>query len=172
MTVSPGTALRPSPAGVLLREWRERRRLSQLDLAHLAGTSPPAPVVRRDRPVAAEPGDGAAARRDVGGAARRAQPDPAGRRARPGVRRRPTRRRRDALLREAESYPARPADAEPPPGATFALPLELEVAGRRLRLSSTVATFGTALDVAASELAIETFLPADEATRAWLSAAG
>src|SRR3954451_22186715 len=26
-------------AGSLLREWRERRRLSQLDLAHLAGTS-------------------------------------------------------------------------------------------------------------------------------------
>ncbi len=30
----------------------------------------------------------------------------------------------------------------------------------------------TPLDVAASELAIETFLPADTTTRAWLAAAG
>jgi len=33
------TASRVTPAGTLLREWRQRRRLSQLDLAHLAGTS-------------------------------------------------------------------------------------------------------------------------------------
>lgn len=37
-----------------------------------------------------------------------------------------------------------------------------------LRLFSTVATFGTPRDVAASELAIETFLPADDASRRWL----
>ena len=76
-----------------------------------------------------------------------------------------------ALLREAEGYPVhdggRPASA----GPTFALPLELEVGGQALRLYSTVATFGTPLDVAASELALETFLPADDATRAWLAAA-
>lgn len=77
-----------------------------------------------------------------------------------------------ALLRDVESYPVRPADAEPQPGPTFALPLELEVDGVRLRLYSTVATFGTPLDVAASELAIETFLPADDVTRAWLAQAG
>lgn len=77
----------------------------------------------------------------------------------------------DALLREAESYPARPSDGEPHPGPTFALPLELDLGGQRLRLYSTVATFGTPLDVAASELAIETFLPADDETRAWLAAA-
>ena len=76
-----------------------------------------------------------------------------------------------ALLAEAEAYPVRPADGEPHPGPTFALPLELEVAGRPLRLYSTIATFGTPLDVAASELALETFLPADDATRAWLVAA-
>lgn len=39
-----------------------------------------------------------------------------------------------------------------------------------LRLFSTVATFGTPLDVAASELAIETFVPADAETSAWLAA--
>jgi len=37
-----------------------------------------------------------------------------------------------------------------------------------LRLFSTVATFGTPREVAASELAIETFLPADDASRRWL----
>jgi transcriptional regulator with XRE-family HTH domain len=76
-----------------------------------------------------------------------------------------------ALLREAESYPVRPSRSEPHPGPTFALPLELDVDGRALRLYSTVATFGTPLDVAASELALETFLPADDATRQWLTAA-
>jgi transcriptional regulator with XRE-family HTH domain len=33
------STVRTHTAGVLLREWRERRRLSQLDLANLAGTS-------------------------------------------------------------------------------------------------------------------------------------
>ncbi|WP_253767264.1 helix-turn-helix domain-containing protein [Goodfellowiella coeruleoviolacea] len=33
------TTQQPARAGALLREWRQRRRLSQLDLAHLAGTS-------------------------------------------------------------------------------------------------------------------------------------
>ena len=77
----------------------------------------------------------------------------------------------EALLREVEGYPVRPADGEPHPGPTFALPLELEVQGQRLRLYSTIATFGTPLDVAASELAIETFLPADDVTRRWLASA-
>src|SRR3954452_16936567 len=36
MTTSP---TRPRSGGLLLREWRERRRLTQLDLANLAGTS-------------------------------------------------------------------------------------------------------------------------------------
>jgi transcriptional regulator with XRE-family HTH domain len=76
----------------------------------------------------------------------------------------------EALLHEAEAYPVRHAAPAPDPGPTFALPLELCVDGVRLRLYSTVSTFGTPLDVAASELAIETFLPADDVTRAWLSA--
>ena len=33
------TSTRQSSGGVLLREWRERRRLTQLDLANLTGTS-------------------------------------------------------------------------------------------------------------------------------------
>ena len=74
-----------------------------------------------------------------------------------------------ALLAEAEGYPVRDTAGEPLPGPTFALPLELCIDDVRLRLYSTVATLGTPLDVAASELACETFLPADEATRAWLT---
>lgn len=74
------------------------------------------------------------------------------------------------LLREVESYPVRSSGDDTVTGPRFALPLELDIDGRRLRMYSTVATFGTPLDVAASELAIETFLPADVATREWLSA--
>jgi len=74
----------------------------------------------------------------------------------------------DELLAEAEAFP-HPEDATAQGGA-FALPMLLRVGGQTLRLFSTVATFGTPLDVAASELAIETFLPADTATRDWLTA--
>ncbi|MDN5896769.1 MAG: hypothetical protein L0H93_22460 [Nocardioides sp.] len=73
----------------------------------------------------------------------------------------------DALLAEAEAFP-HPEHAAPD-GATFALPMQQRVGATTLRLFSTVATFGTPLDVAASELAIETFLPADAATRDWLA---
>ena len=55
-----------------------------------------------------------------------------------------------ALLAEAEACPVPASDALPHPGPTFALPLELCVDGVQLRLYSTVATFGTPLDVAAS----------------------
>jgi transcriptional regulator with XRE-family HTH domain len=74
-----------------------------------------------------------------------------------------------ALLAEVSGYPVDPAEPRGLDGPTFALPLELDVDGTRLRLYCTVATFGTPLDVAASELAIETFLPADDTTRAWLA---
>lgn len=73
----------------------------------------------------------------------------------------------DALLAEAEAFP-HPEHAEAD-GGTFALPMQLRVGEQTLRLFSTVATFGTPLDVAASELAIETFLPADQASRRWLT---
>lgn len=75
----------------------------------------------------------------------------------------------DALLAEAEAFP-HPEHVELE-GGTFALPMHLHVGEQMLRLFSTVATFGTPLDVAASELAIETFLPADTATRRWLTEA-
>lgn len=60
-----------------------------------------------------------------------------------------------------------PAGADP--AALLFVPLVLRVAGdRRLTFFSTIATFGTALDVTLAELAIESFFPADEVTAATL----
>ncbi len=52
------------------------------------------------------------------------------------------------------------------------VPLVLRVEGEQeLRFFSTVATFGTALDITVAELAVESFFPADEETAAVLRAA-
>ncbi|MFJ5117861.1 MULTISPECIES: helix-turn-helix domain-containing protein [unclassified Kitasatospora] len=50
----------------------------------------------------------------------------------------------------------------------FALPLRVAYRGRVLSFLSTVATFNTPMDVTVSELAMETFLPADAQTAAVL----
>lgn len=72
-----------------------------------------------------------------------------------------------ALLDEIDSYPGGFEDT--PNLGGVAVPLELETTdGRRLRFLSMVTTFGTALDLTASELSIEAFLPADDATAAAL----
>ena len=47
------------------------------------------------------------------------------------------------------------------------LALEIDLAGQRLRSFSTLASFGTALDVVMEELRIEHYFPADDATRRW-----
>jgi transcriptional regulator with XRE-family HTH domain len=71
-----------------------------------------------------------------------------------------------ALHAELSSYPGvgeAPAPTEP--SARLFVPLVLRVDGvQELKFFSTVATFGTALDVTVAELAIESFFPADEAT--------
>lgn len=68
-----------------------------------------------------------------------------------------------ALLSELESYPG-DSDHHDESGAVV-VPLELAtVDGVVLSLLSTVTTFGTALDLTATELSIEAFLPADTAT--------
>ena len=73
------------------------------------------------------------------------------------------------LLRELEEYPAPrgSAPARPPQGA-IAVPLVLRHEGRELSFFSTVATFGTAVDVTVAELSIEAFFPADAQTAAIL----
>jgi transcriptional regulator with XRE-family HTH domain len=70
-----------------------------------------------------------------------------------------------ALLEELESYPAPvrpPARVDP----EIAVPLRLRSEAGELVFISTVATFGTAVEITASELSIESFFPADEPTAA------
>ncbi|MHA4816581.1 helix-turn-helix domain-containing protein [Streptomyces aculeolatus] len=60
--------------------------------------------------------------------------------------------------------------AEDPPGRTAAsdvvIPMILRVAGRELRLFSTITTFGTPMDVTLAEVSIESYYPADARTAA------
>ncbi|MEU3054260.1 helix-turn-helix domain-containing protein [Streptomyces griseus] len=84
-----------------------------------------------------------------------------------------------ALYDEVAAYPV-PARADGTDGtepgqeqerpAAFALPMRLEHGGRVLSFVSSIATFNTPMDVTVAELAIETFLPADRETAAYLHA--
>jgi transcriptional regulator with XRE-family HTH domain len=75
----------------------------------------------------------------------------------------------DALHRELIDYPAPTPDAVPDlDGGAIAVPLRIEVEGELLSFISTATVFGTAVDVTLSELAIESFFPADDATAAFL----
>ncbi|MFD9327148.1 helix-turn-helix domain-containing protein [Streptomyces sp. NPDC060065] len=76
-----------------------------------------------------------------------------------------------ALYEEVAAYPVpdptpedQPLDAAP----YFALPMRIEHDGRILSFISSISTFNTPMDVTVSELAIETFLPADPATAKYL----
>jgi transcriptional regulator with XRE-family HTH domain len=53
----------------------------------------------------------------------------------------------------------------------FAVPLELRTPQGELRLMTTITSFATAVDVTVSELKLEAFLPADQATAAALARA-
>lgn len=73
------------------------------------------------------------------------------------------------LLDELTSYPVPPGArphrlGEPSTIGGIAVPLELALEAGTLRFLSTTTVFGTALDVTLSELAIESFFPADEET--------
>jgi hypothetical protein len=70
-----------------------------------------------------------------------------------------------ALAEELRVYPNVPRLVEPT-GLVERLfvPLVLQHRGNRLSLLSTIATFGTAVDITIAELAIESFFPADAAT--------
>ena len=77
-----------------------------------------------------------------------------------------------ALHEELAAYPG----GEPPAvhdldAGEIATPLRLRAGdsgGAELVFISTITTFGTATDVTVSELAIESFFPADARTRAWI----
>lgn len=72
-----------------------------------------------------------------------------------------------ALERELSAYPCgqkRTVEALGPADA-IAAPLRMKAGERTLSFISTTTVFGTPLDVTLSEIAIETFFPADAATR-------
>lgn len=79
------------------------------------------------------------------------------------------------LLAELASYPpahnGQKAQALAPEAeAAIVVPLKLRLGGAVLSLISTTTVFGTPVDITLSELALETFFPADEATSATLRA--
>lgn len=165
------------PVGRLLKEWRTRRRLSQLELAleaeisprHLSfietGRSTPSrgmllrlaerlDVPLRERNtllVAAGYAPRFPERRLDDGALESAQ------------------RVVELVLRGHEPFPALAVDRHWNLVArNDAVPLRLAVDGGELAFYSTTTVFGTPLDVTLSELAIEAFFPADERTAAAL----
>jgi transcriptional regulator with XRE-family HTH domain len=74
------------------------------------------------------------------------------------------------LLAELAGYPGgEDADLEPV-ASGIAVPLRLRHEGAELAFLSTVATFGTAIDITVAELSIEAFFPADAQTAGALSA--
>jgi transcriptional regulator with XRE-family HTH domain len=69
------------------------------------------------------------------------------------------------LRDEVAAYPAPDHDGPTEVVGDIAVPLQLRTeAGGELRFISTMATFGTAIDITVAELSIESFFPADEAT--------
>ena len=72
----------------------------------------------------------------------------------------------DALLEELRGYPgvAEASTIAVEPADLLFAPLVLKARGTELTFFSTLATFGTALDITLAELAIESFFPADAAT--------
>ena len=77
-----------------------------------------------------------------------------------------------ALLEELRSYPVPPAsDRRLEDLGDVAVPFQLMVGDRLMSFFSTTTVFGTAVDITLSELTLETFFPADEATAQALRAA-
>jgi transcriptional regulator with XRE-family HTH domain len=80
-----------------------------------------------------------------------------------------------ALSEELARYPAPRQTGRPPMtnhgAAAVAVPLRLRVGERVLAFFSTITVFGTPLDITLSELALESFFPADAATAEILRAA-
>ena len=68
------------------------------------------------------------------------------------------------LLDELRQYPGDKRDVEPPGSGDVVVPLRIRTDLGELRFLSTVATFGTPLDVTVAELSIESFFPANPET--------
>src|SRR6516162_5807151 len=67
------------------------------------------------------------------------------------------------LYQELKSYPI-PARSAPLPADNVVIPLKLRFDGEVLSFMSATMIFGTPVDITLSELALETFFPADELT--------
>jgi len=77
-----------------------------------------------------------------------------------------------ALRDELATYPSPPPPATRPDTRAILVPLRVRARGTVLSLFSTTTIFGTPRDVTLSELAIESFYPADAATAAFLRGHG
>ena len=75
-------------------------------------------------------------------------------------------------MKELSAYPMPPAPStKPPPAPDYAgviVPLQMRTESGVLSFISTTTVFGTPVDITLSELALETFFPADELTAAAL----
>jgi hypothetical protein len=71
------------------------------------------------------------------------------------------------LYRELRDYPG-PEATTVPSGHEVVIPLRMRVGGTVLSFFSTIATFGTPVDITVAELAIESFYPADARTSDFL----
>jgi len=70
------------------------------------------------------------------------------------------------LYNDLKAYPIPARSAPLPPDNNVAIPLKLRHNGEVLSFISTTMVFGTPVDVTLSELALETFFPADDLTAA------
>ncbi len=68
------------------------------------------------------------------------------------------------LLKELRGYPAPSQPPHKPNGAGVVVPFKLRRGGRVLSFLSTTTVFGTPVDITVSELALESFFPADAET--------
>ena len=76
-----------------------------------------------------------------------------------------------ALLQELQAYPApRGTPARPARDPGVIIPFQLKVSGGVLSFFSTTMVFGTPIDITLSELAVESFFPADGETAALVRA--
>jgi len=71
-----------------------------------------------------------------------------------------------AMIDELRAFPGGDADGAEPihVDAGLYLPLQLQAPAGVLNFISTITVFGTPTDITLSELALETFFPADDAT--------
>jgi hypothetical protein len=77
----------------------------------------------------------------------------------------------EQLLSELSGYaPAQSTHPDVAAHSGVVMPMQLRLGGDELSLFTTIATFGTAIDITVSELSIETFYPANDESAAVLQA--